>query len=261
MKNPYDQALNVFFDRIASLRYNAFRLNNQLAASLNNHEGSDEDAFISGSALIISDITGPTDNGYTINFHTGHSKFTLAKGYKEEVAKLISIECCYSFAQAFEALEGFIKDVVHLKADIDPDFFELISHDKLPYNNRKVYPGGEKLLKLLKASIKDEFGHFSRNNNYNLRFTEFLCTISDVRHAVIHSRSVVEKKLVFKSDIYRDIFNHFFSYKECDIDKIEVRLDLDSFNKLTKSISEFAFQAYKMLSVKDNYPWFKRPEA
>lgn len=255
MKNLYKEPLDLLFDRIISLRYNVYRLNNMLIKSIDNLKNPEEDRLISASSLIISDITGPTDNGWTIKFHTGHTKVTLAEGYKEEAIKLISIESCYSFAQTFEGLERFLKDILYQKTLLYPEFFDMIKDKKFTENNRKYYPGGDKLFEFIKKATGESFNSFSQTNNYNLRFSEFWYIISVIRHAITHSQSIIPKSLIFKSKTHTGIFNHFFMYNERENEHVEIVLDYRKFEKLTNSIAEFSFQLYKLLSIQKNFDW------
>jgi hypothetical protein len=95
----------------------------------------------------------------------------------------------------------------------------------------------------------------SQTNNYNLSFSEFWCVLSIVRHAITHSQSIIRKALVFKSLTHKLIFNHFFIYHECDQNNIEIRLNYDKLEKLIKSIAEFSFQIFKILSIQKDYDW------
>lgn len=257
MENPYKTALNIYFDRLIKLRHNVDWINMQLLNSIAEYAKLDDDQLISGSSLIISDITGPTDRGWTINFYTGHKNITMAKEYEKEIHRLISIESCYAFAQSFEGLERFFKDIVWQKTQICPSFFDEIKGKKSGFINnvRGDYPGGKKLFHVVKKATGEDFLSSSQTNNYNLSFSEFWCVISDVRHAITHSQSKIKKTLVFKSLTHESIFNHFFMCNEYDQNILEILLNYDKLEKLIKSIAEFSFQIFKILSIQNDYEW------
>jgi hypothetical protein len=79
MENPYKAALNLHFNRLISLRHNVYWINMQLLNSIAKYAELDDNQLILGSSLVISDITGPTDKGWTINFYTGHKNVTMAE--------------------------------------------------------------------------------------------------------------------------------------------------------------------------------------
>lgn len=101
--NVYYPFLMMFYNRLISLKYNGFIMNKTMQATLQKYNYGPQDRTISVNALIISDITGDTDNGWRLNFHTGVSKNVLAKNFDNEVTRLISVECCHLLAQGFEA--------------------------------------------------------------------------------------------------------------------------------------------------------------
>jgi hypothetical protein len=262
MENPYKAALNLHFNRLISLRHNVYWINMQLLNSIAKYAELDDNQLILGSSLVISDITGPTDKGWTINFYTGHKNVTMAEEYEKESQRLMSIESCYAFAQSFEGLERFFKDIVWQKTQICPSFFDEIKDIEKDgkksgfiENVRLKYPGGDKLFGFVKKATGKDFLSSSQTNNYNLSFSEFWCVLSIVRHAITHSQSIIRKALVFKSLTHKLIFNHFFIYHECDQNNIEIRLNYDKLEKLIKSIAEFSFQIFKILSIQKDYDW------
>lgn len=255
MENPYKKHLSKFFNRLIELRHIVYRVSNLLNRSIKSYETAKEDRIIAGSSLIISDITGPTDRGWTINFHTGATKATFVKSYKSEVEKTISMEAGYAFAQSYEAVESLLKDLVYQKTQLDPDLLPRISKLLKNGNDRAKYPGGDQLFKMIKIASGTYFAEYSNTNNYNLRFQYFWSVLSDARHAVTHSQSIIKRRLVFKSDIHSAIFEHFFPYNEVNEEEIEIVLDYKKLERLLKSVAEFGFQIYKILSIQNNYKW------
>lgn len=253
--NRYYPHLNVFFERLISLRYNAYRINGIVVNSIKNYEDLDEDRMVSFSSLAISDITGLTDNGWTINFSTGASRATFARNYKEEAINLVSIECCYAVAQSFEAIEKLFKDLVYEKSSNDGEFFEGIKSAKFPENIRSKYPGGKKLFTFVRKATKESFRKFSHSNNYKLKFSEFWHLLSEVRHAITHSQGIANKKNIFKSLEYEALYNHFFDFTEEPNDQIRIVIDYKQLNAIIKSIAEFAYQVYKILCISDGFDY------
>ena len=94
------------------MRHTVSHIKYVLNSSIKNFENVENIDFINASALAITDWTGPTDRGWDLVNHTGIRKITYKDKYKQEVENIISQECCYAFAQSFEALERFVKDCV-----------------------------------------------------------------------------------------------------------------------------------------------------
>ncbi|MGE5942989.1 MAG: hypothetical protein ACM31G_01495, partial [Flavobacteriales bacterium] len=190
------------------------------------------------SSLIISDWTGKTDNGWELNFHTGISKTT--ENYEKEVDNILSTEFCLAFAQSFEALETFLKDIFHQSS----------LQEKPPIERDKI-PGGENLFKLIKTICGEDFKKSSNRNNKNLRFKQFWSTISESRHAIIHSSRRIKMNRVNKSSDHFAVFNYLFDYDKLEDEILLIKLNYNQLNKVLKHVSEFAYQVYKILSEKE----------
>jgi len=156
--NPYKKYLDELFDRIIELRHTSSNINSTLKASLEgfaNYHGK----FLSGSALVISDWSGPTDNGWEINFHTGFRKVTLKENYENEIQRIVSQECCFAFAQSFEALEKFLKDIIFEKGiPAEKCLFGLIRKNSKSIKRENL--NGLRLYKMVKINGDPYFSKF-----------------------------------------------------------------------------------------------------
>ncbi|MER2996034.1 hypothetical protein [Pontibacter populi] len=243
MKSNHKEYLDAFYYRIIDIRHTASRINSVLNADVERLLKSDVE-FISGSALVISDWTGPTDNGWEINFHTGVSMTTINQDYRAEVDKIISTKCCLSYAQAFEALERFFKDCVYISLLKDSNHKEKLGYDK--DFTRNCIPGGENLFKLLKKIYGERLKESSQNNNKNIRFKEFWSVLSEVRHAIVHSSSYIKAEKVNKTKYHLAVFNHLYNYTICNDTNWLVVLDYKKLDRLLKYVAEFGYQIFKI---------------
>jgi len=255
MSNNYQPFLNKFFNRLLELRHTSSHLNSVLKQTIKRITGLKKIAFVSASSLVISDWTGPTDKGWTINYHTGVSKITYIKDYEQEVELIISYQCCYSFAQSFEALETFFKDCIYFKSQNDKDYIEKIKSSVKGSINRQNIPGGYLLFKFIKLACNDTFKQYSTRNNRNIKFNEFWTVLSEVRHSVIHSSSIIEIAKLKKTDYHFDVFKYFFNYTQLNGGSIQISLDYQKLDYLIKAISEFGYQIFKVLSITDKLEW------
>ena len=195
--NPYKPYLDELFDRILELRHTTSMINSTLNSSIKafaDYQGN----FISGSALVISDWSGPTDNGWEINFHTGFRKITLKDNYENEVNRINSQECCYAFGQSFEALERFFKDCAMYKLPTSPKCRFWIKKDSSK-NIKRENLNGDKLFRIIKQAGDPYFSEYSSNNNKNLKFKELWSILSECRHAIVHSKSIIHIKKIKKN--------------------------------------------------------------
>lgn len=251
--NPYKLHLEKFFSRLLELRHTAARMKTVLLNSVKDFENNSEIKFISGSALIISDWTGALDNRCQRNYHTGISKITFKENYKEEVDNIISQECCLAFAQSFEALERFLKDCVFTKLQKDEKYRKELNIEEEIL--RENLPGGDKLFKWVKKAGDPFFSKSSKKNNENMKYKELWTILSEVRHAITHSSSIIKCTKVKKTDYHSDVFKEFFCYSSIDEQTVLIRLDYRKLDYLVKGIAEFAFQVFKALCMEENIDW------
>ena len=253
--NPYQEHIEFLFSRILEIRHISSHLSSVLYDSIIKIETKAKFKFISGSSLVISDWTEPLDSKWEINYHSGISKITFKENYRDEVKKIISQECCYAFAQSFEALEKYLKDCVFSRMKQDQAFHEMIKN-KYPKNHlRENLPGGENLYDLIKKAFGNNFIASNKQYEQKIKFKEFWSILSEIRHCVVHSKSIIKLSKVNKSEYHKEIFNYFFSFSEFDKESILIELDYKKLDMLLKNISEFAFQIFKILSIQENFNW------
>jgi hypothetical protein len=251
----YQVFIQNYFARLLELRHTAALINYNLKHSIKKTAEIEGVKFISAYALIVSDWTGPTDNGWTINYHTGISKIIYRNEYESEVERIISTQCCYSFAQSFEALETFLKDCVYMKSQNDKAYRSKISSIIKDHVDRATIPGGDKLFDLIKIAGGVEFKRSSEQNNRNIKFKEFWTVLSEVRHAITHSSAILKVKKIQKTEYHFAVFEYFFGFFDIDQETLQICLDYKELDRLIKALSEFAFQIFKVLSILENTEW------
>ena len=210
MTNPNKEFLNQFFEKLLYFRHISGRINKVFEKEINVYT-QDKAVVDFLSALVISDWTGPTDNGWEINFHTGLIKHTTKENYEEEFRKIYSKQLCLLYAQSYENFERFVKDCLFYRISHD-EFIRDYTISLLPKHQqssitRKKMPGGEKLFKVLKKSGGDTFKNFSSNNNLNIKFKELWDILSDVRHSITHKEAIIEMELINKTKHHADILS------------------------------------------------------
>ena len=252
--NPYENDLIKFFNRLTELSHISYQIKNTLENSLKGYEKFSDEQLISSSALVISDWTGTTDNGWQRNYHTGIFKQTYKRDFETQIQRIISFECCHTFAQSFEAIESFFKSCVISKSETVAVYFDIVSREISKNVTRENLPGGDKLFELIKKACDSEFNLSSNNNNSKIKFKEFWTVISECRHAITHSSSVIKvKKLPSKSHL--EIFKRLFQHNEVNSSSWQIVLNNKNLTHLIKMLAEFGFQIFKMLSKTGYYNW------
>lgn len=258
MTNPYKTFLNDFFSTLLDYRHSTNRLNKVLKKDVEIYTKEGARLHLA-SALVISDWSGPTDNGWEINFHTGISTETPKDTYEIEINKMLSRELCLMYAQSFEALEKFLKDCFFSRANRDKKLKDYIISliPKISESELKRYkmPGGDNLFKVLKKAGGKTFTKYSSENNLNIRFSELWSVLSESRHAITHSRSYIKQPKINLSKHHSDIFNFLFNSSKIDNELLLIELDYSKFDRLVKRLSEFAFQVFKILSTEEEIEW------
>jgi hypothetical protein len=260
MTNPYKKHLDQLFEKLLYYRHISGRINKILQKEISLYNTNIANIHFA-SALVICDWTGPTDNGWELNFHTGIFSETTKDNYKKEIENISSSQLCLLYAQSFESFERFLKDCLFDKLERDNEIKKYVI-SLLPKNqnsviSRKNMPGGNQLFKILKKVGGKTFRKFTASNNLDIKFKELWTILSEVRHAVTHNESTIELTRINKSDHHFDIFNYLFNSKKISDDQLLIELDYKKFEKLIKRFSEFAFQVFKLISIEEKLVWKK----
>lgn len=198
--------------------------------------------FYTSNAVVISDWTGPTEDGWELPFHT--NVFTTANkdNYLQEMEKMKSRENLLNFAQGFEVFQKFAKDCIIKKN-------YAINRDDLKYNNL--------ILRKLKDEGGDTFERFSFQNNNNFKFEKLYGMYVELRHSITHSNSIVEKNKIIKDHYTEKLFKIIMPEAEIKKEHIILKMNFKVFRANMKIINEFAFQIYKIFSIEEGlkYDW------
>lgn len=248
--NPYQKYINDYFQRLLELRHRAYRINVVLRDAKKDFEYVKENDTLSASALIISDWSGPDLNPFARNYHTGVFSRTRGRDYKQEIDHILSFQCCSSFAQGYEALEKFLKDLVYLKSQKDNKFCEKVQakHDRVV--SRSSLRGGDVLFGLSKFACGSAYRDVQK---VNLKILWSL--ISDVRHAITHSSSLIKYSKLTSSQEKLGLFKKlFYCSKICKGD-VQIEIDYKNLDSLIKVLAEFGFQFFKLASKEGELDW------
>lgn len=256
MSNQYKIFLDNYFSSLLDFIHTSRRLNKVLIAEVETYTktGSVYDA---NSALVLSDWTGETEDGWELPFHSGLFKRTTQENYGTEVKSVLSREFCFIYCLEYEGLERFFKDCVFYKIENNPEYKDEIQKIlKIEgFIFRENIKGGDFLYKAIKKIGKRTLVQFSKENNSNLKFKELLKVLSEVRHSVTHSKSIIKKSKINLTQYHEKVFNFLFNHAEIDNEQIHIQLDFKKFEFLMKKLSEFAFQIFKAISIEEKLEW------
>jgi hypothetical protein len=259
MNNPYTKFILEYFSRIALLNHSVYQLEHILKSYPKVFEERNKTEPLFGTAQIISDWTKSNDNIWEISNPTGISIISNL-----ESERIISQECGYSYSQIFEALEKLFKDLVFIKLKNNFAFFNQVrsSPKTLKFLNtteqsrltREKLTGGNTLFEVIKIGCLPIFEDFSLKNEYNYNFQKLWEIFSEIRHSITHSKSSISKSTIYKANKFNEkgLVNHFFNTKEIGKGEIEITFDYDSFGNIQKTMTEFGYQFFKMLSILEN---------
>lgn len=256
MSNPYKIFLDNYFSTLLDFIHTSRRLNKILIADVETYTKTGS-MYDSNSALVLSDWTGITEDGWVQPFYSGLFKNTSQENYGTEIKSVLSRELCFIYCQAYEGLERFFKDCVSYKIENDKEYRD--ESKKIfkieGFIDRENIKGGDLLYKAIKKIGKKTLLQLSKENNSNLTFKELLKVLSEVRHSVTHSKSIINKHKINLTPYHEKVFNFLFNHTEINNEQIHIELDFKKFEFLMKKLAEFAFQIFKAISIEEKLRW------
>jgi len=273
-KNPYRPQLEALWGKLSNVNGVLFLIVNQIE----NYEKQQESLWkkkdikvprFMGAVLSITDLTGPTHEGWPYNYPIGG---LLVKGHefakmKEEIIRRIS---CFSVAQGYEAFETFLKDTtaryLHRNqgiADVnDVQDFEKqccrSNKSDVKYWTafvrfaRKTYGGkdNDKLFGFLRK-VTPELEVAENKNNRDMDLTKWYKAASVARHAITHSR------LEIPEDSWRYLDKNDKIYFPCKNvgHRHFLALERKNAENCLSMFAEYGFLIFKCLSKQDSYKW------
>ncbi|MEJ8803427.1 hypothetical protein [Pontibacter sp. H249] len=266
MKNPLQQELDIFLENISltnSMFYQtSTHLKNQKQSLLERFQKHEPEESIMGTALAIGDLTGPSDNGYKLFYHTGKYDTVKVKDIAESVEALISKEGMRSVATCYEILESFLFDITASYLYHNPD--EYCKADKIAHQHctsledykegvRRKYRGKNNadIIKLIKQ-LSEKFNESEQPRRYNI--SQWYQVISHVRHGVVHSSFKINKKRAEFTAYQKELFEHYFTFEE-DTQHYKLKMSREESKTQIILVAEYGFHIFKCLCIEKGYNW------
>lgn len=288
----YDYLLNEiihdFFDRIAFLRGSLFHLDtnikqySKLFLKSWDKSESNKPKFALLSRLIVSDLTGPTDNGWELHYPTKSDYIVSFENYNKKTAELTIQFSHFVVIQSYEVFESFLKKMLSGFFSIKPKigkriiaryssqkkrFYNFLNICRIFSNNRiedhnidwfkevrKIRPGknNKVLFKILRSISNDGFD-FEINNNKDINLRNWYNQFSIIRHSITHSNCLIPEPIFKNINNLKALNTYFPTIKEDQ--SYRVSIDRSHAESIADIITEYAFQIFKNLSITLGNDW------
>ncbi|MFA5816855.1 MAG: hypothetical protein WC865_14685 [Bacteroidales bacterium] len=168
------------------LNHDVQKFNQRLIEEI--HEESEH--LIKGSRLVISDLTGETDDGWEINFPLPTDGYIVTnKNYQEKNLQLINSISATLVALSYEAIESFLKEILILYFQNNQELaFKIVGEVNCIWNRSRVDwnktvgkfkqgANNKELLKIVRL-LHPDFKKAENNNLKNIDLTNWFNAIS-----------------------------------------------------------------------------------
>jgi hypothetical protein len=274
--NPYKNPCNELFAKlniIYGLLFHHVNYLNNYRKSIKqqlDQNGLDVSNFAAGSALVIRDLTEWPEDNWARYYPTG-SFTSQGESYLTKVDDLIYREAAWTIAQAYEAFETYLKDVVALYLLDNPD---IVDEDLIKKNSkfrrksdlhpsnfeywekfvRLSFRSGTKTLEYLRREVPD-LSKGEKQNNRDVDMAVWFETVSEVRHATTHTNLLINsRKMSNFSNIHDNLMKEYFP-GDITVKGYELRILRKSAETALIFFEEYAFLVFKCLSIKKGYNW------
>jgi hypothetical protein len=282
----YDFYIEEFFNRIGFLQGSLYHLDVDLKGFQkqfvrNSSEKLDID-FRLGTRLVISDLSGPTDNGWIIRYPTDVKYRVTISDYEKYTQNLVYEYSAFALLQAYEAFTLFIKSIlasyfqsnVHLaykvgiirgkraKCFLKPLmvlFLKKKENNKILdfnnlMNNMNCGKNNSNLFKYLRK-LSQHYKHHEINNNRSINLIDFSKVFAIARHSITHNASIISaKSLDSLNKGQLEILKYFVENDKLS-GKMIIKLTQKKSSEILVIISEHAFLIFKSLSICSGQDW------
>lgn len=279
--NPLNTELFKLYEKLNLLHFLIHFLDKRMETSIDKvnqqiekTKGDDWILPFHGTSLVITDLTGPTDNGWLLFGRTGHVK-VQGEEFIEKLKWIAQREGALAIANAYEAFETYLYDMaaaygfkinasrLHNTLKLSQSVTELTSLEKWKEAVRYKYRRGKnKILinKLRKLGDGLELAEDKTTNNRSLNMISWFKVVEQVRHAVTHSDFVIEQAVLssFQPE-EKSILSQQFPGIETNTGYL-IEMDKRSSALEIKLFAEYAHAIYKSLSIQSDLEWINHIE-
>lgn len=277
--NPLGPALENLFERlnfynflIAYIGKRLSNLKDDIERRAGESEKIDVEDPMHGTSLIITDLSGPTDDGWLYQYSTGNFDVE-GEDYLQMLDEFVGREAERVVAQGYEAFETYLYDVTARFCDAKSEQ-SLVNHFRknLPKALerdleawRKAVRGvyrrkpNSNLIDLIRNLGQDLDDAEVHTNNRGLDLVRWYQITGEARHAVTHSEGVISNKVIEGLDL-KEIRVLKKNYPGSKTDEGYVlHLDVDSAQEALRTFAEYGYAIFKALSEERGYDWVYLP--
>lgn len=281
-ENLLEKPLNDFFEKVTNLmgalllantcfsNYSKENYENLKKFEKRNKKTID---YVHLSRLCVTDLSGENDNGWEINYLLEPVYMVPLDEYKEIIGNLLKRESAFTIAQGYEFFETFLKDIIaytfhtipeawenYIKKNIKKNMGNDLNGWKDKIRKNKIFgdikreKNNKHLFECLRG-ISSKISDAESKNNKSLCLEDWYEVYSEVRHAVTHSGSEIEKSIIEKWPPERkSILEKYFPCKETD-NSFKLNIEVDGANRILTLLCEYAFLIFKNISIVYNLNW------
>ncbi|MEX1014189.1 MAG: hypothetical protein WDZ80_03450 [Candidatus Paceibacterota bacterium] len=263
------EKLNFLYFQINYFQKRIERLKKDIRKNVAKHESFQIEDLFHGTSLVITDLTGPTDNGWLLKFRTGRH-FVKGEEFIEQLDWFLEREASLTVQQGYEVFESYLYDITasYLHANqkkLQIDIFK----DYLPNCDtyeQKVWGSAVRGLFRRKANsvlidYLREFGgnlkkaELQEHNNRLMNLKDWFEVTTQLRHGTTHSLGKIKKDCIKKLSkdqvkLLQTIYPGQFVNGE-----YEITLSFESAKSAITTYAEYGFAIFKSLSVEQGYEW------
>jgi hypothetical protein len=207
----------------------------------------------------LSDLTSK-ENLYS----TGFRYELKISEFKEDIALLVSRECCFALSQVYEIFETYLKNILSSFLFHNPLFFDSVEiknfdtpstiqeyRDCINFlqrqgkNNKKLFSTIRKISSFYSKHEIVNIRSFNLNNWYDL--------ISEIRHAIIHNQQKLTLKVqnIISHNRNKEIYDRYFLSEKSYENNIIITDRLKTTDHICL-FDSFAYLIFKSLSLETN---------
>lgn len=280
-QNIYNQYIEEFLERAAFLQGSIYHLSKDInkyrEVYIESRQSNIDLDFRLGTHLVISDITGPTDNGWHYVYSTNEGYTVKLTDYDDQNSRLINEYTSFTILQSYEAFRRFLKSILARYYFENQDmvvkhkllkfkkrnriirFWNQLLHSRQNFEQEFIFQNMElgkynsNLFKCLRR-LSEHYRKHEKKNNKNLDLIEFHKIFSICRHSITHNDSIVEKDTISRLSKNGKRILDFFATKEVKKGLL-INLSQKKASRIIVVICEHVFLIYKSISLAESMNW------
>lgn len=206
--------------------------------------------YLAISTIILTDWSGPTYQGWDIQFPTGIYTESNKASYYSDLNKLQIKICGLLYVHSYECFEAYLQNCLQICYSCDAEGQKII-YGYLKFNpiNHTKRLSDVRLFGSFERISPENWSNTINSSGISLRELWFL--FSNVRHAITHSESLIKKGLVSISKNQFKLFTELFPTRELKPRLFTIEIDSKNLQTILKYLACFAYQIQKMLFFRE----------